>query len=859
MAKRDMPVPRTCSLCSKAVQSWDEFFYCVADHCRVYPDDSSSGMLRVFLNQSREDRPWSPYLRSITKETTGINADHHALPFRKAARSKADLHSPQSADVNSTGKAAANVPSTPTNTTGLKYATLRDAEKRSILQRQRLKEMGEEKSLRHQELDQIHRQPEADVSIDPGTNQGDTLEFLLNPVEYYGKLEKLELDTAGICDIDRILSRSPDMTGPYFTLSECIEALSKCVDAFLNLQKEGFCERVFTILVEDPFRSDVAEAVHIPLEDLESIVASLSAPKTSEWEDRASAHVLQLLWKLQSRPKDENQNPNTVPHLAPHEWLSSLSFLCTTLSIGLVSFSGSHVCRFDINFRGEPVETIPVGCGLKFTLRKPACLDDFIGGPAWILGKHDPTPSPATGIKVSLAVQDFNQLWGPIWLLGGTPLQAPVIKTERGFIIPLSDQNQGEIQHSDLPYEVECHWTKQPPQTLTSNKLQQNPLLNNTTRILIGTTSDAGNFKFAVNDECRSQIDSIQQRIASQLEFPGACKAHYVRDGWTMNFGGGQHVTGGISRSWKRMPARTYKSAFIEYCTKPDAEVTPLLKLQIGLEISACTWNARRISLWDALCLSQTKRANEKASIAASPTSCEHSIADCISSCWDKENDFRGERVNAFGDGPIEQQVLSEYDAWRRITKSILALQHTGVDHKGSLQAWSPFTNTLQTYRMPPNEVNNWFCVVEDSPVTATFAVVSKRCLELREQGIARQCSTPRRNSHVKFAQTGLSTRIMLDPLLLSARNSKKKQRDDLPAKEETVGLVQGTKVAVGKAHLTVESGSKGNQRAVIASVSTNPVYRLGARLLAEGKILKAREQVNDEITTGASFPVIVY
>lgn len=62
----------------------------------------------------------------------------------------------------------------------------------------------------------------------------------------------------------------------------------KCVDAFLNLQKEGFCERVFTILAEDPFRSEVAEIVYVPLEDLQSIVASLSAPKTSEWEESLS-------------------------------------------------------------------------------------------------------------------------------------------------------------------------------------------------------------------------------------------------------------------------------------------------------------------------------------------------------------------------------------------------------------------------------------------------------------------------------------------------------------------------------------------------------------------------------------------
>lgn len=35
-------------------------------------------------------------------------------------------------------------------------------------------------------------------------------------------------------------------------------------------------------------------------------------------------------------------------------------------------------------------------------------------------------------------------------------------------------------------------------------------MLNTTTRILIGTTSDTGNFGSDVNDECRSQTDSIQ-------------------------------------------------------------------------------------------------------------------------------------------------------------------------------------------------------------------------------------------------------------------------------------------------------------------------------------------------------------
>lgn len=34
------------------------------------------------------------------------------------------------------------------------------------------------------------------------------------------------------------------------------------------------------------------------------------------------------------------------------------------------------------------------------------------------------------------------------------------------------------------------------------------------------------------------------------------------------------------------MPARTYTNTITQYCIKSDAEVTPFLKLQIGLERS---------------------------------------------------------------------------------------------------------------------------------------------------------------------------------------------------------------------------------------------------------------------------------
>ncbi|KAL3470978.1 hypothetical protein BJX99DRAFT_238460 [Aspergillus californicus] len=56
------------------------------------------------------------------------------------------------------------------------------------------------------------------------------------------------------------------------------------------------------------------------------------------------------------------------------------------------------------------------------------------------------------------------------------------------------------------------------------------------------------------------------------------------------------------------MPARPHKSTLISYCTSPVAELPSMLKLLIGLEVSACTGNSRRVSLWDALRLSQVKQ-----------------------------------------------------------------------------------------------------------------------------------------------------------------------------------------------------------------------------------------------------------
>ena len=79
-------------------------------------------------------------------------------------------------------------------------------------------------------------------------------------------------------------------------------------------------------------------------------------------------------------------------------------------------------------------------------------------------------------------------------------------------------------------------------------------------------------------------------------------------NGYDVQLVGGQYVTGGIVGKRKRIPATSLKAALISEILDPELDPTPFLKINIRLEVSACTGNTGRLSLWCTLCLSQSDR-----------------------------------------------------------------------------------------------------------------------------------------------------------------------------------------------------------------------------------------------------------
>ncbi|OQE00630.1 hypothetical protein PENVUL_c048G07399 [Penicillium vulpinum] len=653
-----------------------------------------------------------------------------------------------------------------------------------------------------------------------GAKQTRNLDHILNPTAYYEKLDTLELDTAQICGLN---GGPPDANSQ----RDFRDGFRKVNSALKNLQTEGFCGRMMSILIEDPVQPDIARAVHICPEDLDGSGISHSTRADEILQEICGDEV--LLRDFQPGPDD-----------------SRYCFLATALLVGLVSFSGSHVCSFDVNLWRRSVIEIPVGFEFSFRRRDLACLRDFVGGPAWVLGRQS-VKSNGTGVKVSLTVQDLQELWGPVWLVGGTRENGPIIRTERGFVVPLPPDQQSDMTGR----EVECHWTTAYPQYADV----PNPImLNNTSRVLIGTT-----FGLNINSECQNQISDIQNHFANQLQLPGACNHYYITEGYDVQLIGGQYVTGGIVGKRKRIPATTLKAALISEILDPELDVTPLLKMNIGLEISACTGNARRLSLWHTLYLSQKRQGPHK------PADCKHDIGsiDCIQQCWKQSRLNRSTvGVRCFDCGvsnttaalptaPNFKNDISSNDIARsRIVSAIMALQHTGLDPEGNLQAYWPFVETRMTRRVQPNRSNKWFNIIADTRDSATFAVASYNCLEFQEELSLSCCLNGYRDPSQK---TCLSIRVAQQPVVVTERRFRQNLGLLTPPPEsDLAGLLPGASFYVAGTQCYVKKIRYGQQSSIIACINSTI-----SQIMKRPGLPTFLEHLNPEV--GKPVEVVIY
>ncbi|RDW86275.1 uncharacterized protein DSM5745_02917 [Aspergillus mulundensis] len=127
-------------------------------------------------------------------------------------------------------------------------------------------------------------------------------------------------------------------------------------------------------------------------------------------------------------------------------------------------------------------------------------------------------------------------------------------------------------------------------------------------------------------------------------------------------------------------------STLIAYCTGPEAELLPISNQGVGLEVRVCTGNSRRVSLWDATKLSRAKYKVISAKYFQALRNHSAGSIEFISTCWTREGHAQIDHVV----GKPGDDAFKRASARREVINAILALENTGADHEGWLQAMWP-------------------------------------------------------------------------------------------------------------------------------------------------------------------------
>ena len=403
------------------------------------------------------------------------------------------------------------------------------------------------------------------------------------------------------------------------------------------------------------------------------------------------------------------------------------------LDIAALSYAGAHT-QF---FGSETMTSVPLpGCFLetqyfKLCRRTFSCLNGFLGGQeAWVLELYhaDMLHVNLAPLYLSTDAETFGDIWGPMWksCIIGREDQISQYSVGNGIIIPWdrplsTSKDSIEVRKG----EVFCHWMSDkdsrdregPANSLT---LHENDI------ILIGAPA-----RLDVNDACRASTADHRRRLrdSGSLTEPGTSRPGRELQSETVQIQvTPPHIGLGYQRQYKRR-GRSMKECLIEkWQNSPSSRHVGYLEFKLGLEVSTCTYNSRRIRLIELFGTQTMLNHLRNVSLQWTSTECRESFYSAIQSA--DHTAF----CKLYASNPGWQT-----DMGNAISCCFEALADTGKRAKDLVLFWAPDSEPGEKMTLKSNELS-WIGFLEDTETSGTFAVLEDKCLELRGLGIGRKC-----------------------------------------------------------------------------------------------------------------------
>lgn len=404
---------------------------------------------------------------------------------------------------------------------------------------------------------------------------------------------------------------------------------------YLNLMRlklGRYCADFISLLVQDPDRPEhVAKLVPLPLSKVRQLTQAFSYAcrqkgyhPTGDFNlNRECDDILVLLGILSTHNKFRHSEPQSPS--AIYMWYCVVH----TLDLAVLSYSGAHIENFDdtyLEVRKESFEIPreflvlgefeqPQGIGQPMfvppvTLRRRSlqCLDNFLHRDVWVFHTK---PENVTGngkLYLQTDVRTLADIWGPLWAScrKSKPGEIYEFNVGNGTILPWS--NNPDQQEHAIPSvgEIFCHWVSW-REPLANIKLLQKNLVKRFFHLgdslLIGASPNSI-LNLKSNSGCQRSLVDIKQDLSyiHALNRLKTARREMVKDSQTFGVtAGGLGVTASATKTYKRREGQTWKDALAEDWRDLEFVNPVYLEYYVGLEISLCTRNARRIRLLDVL------------------------------------------------------------------------------------------------------------------------------------------------------------------------------------------------------------------------------------------------------------------
>jgi hypothetical protein len=372
-----------------------------------------------------------------------------------------------------------------------------------------------------------------------------------------------------------------------------------------------------------------------------------------------------------------------------------------------------------------------------FRRRSFLCVSEFLGGQeAWVLERYHPN-APQLDLPplyLSTDAATFGDIWGPMWkscgVLNGAADYNQILRYNvgNGVIIPWNLPSSGFKESISVQKgEKFCHWISDKAIGDVDNLANSSgQTLHPDNILLIGAS-----YKLQYNPRCRLSTGDVTQRLrdSGSCSELGTMKNKRVVDSETVQIQlGPSYIKAGAQRTFKRRGI-TWKMAFIEsWKNNPEGRNVRMLEIRFGVEVSACTYNARRRRLITLLGSNTMVNYLRNASLRWESTDCQERFYAAL-----KSSDYKAFR-NLY-----KSRKDWQPDLGKAITCCLDAFSEAETDKEGLNLLWVPDSKPGMRVNISSHE-HSWVGFLKDTEVCCTMAVLEDKCLELPNLGWIRKC-----------------------------------------------------------------------------------------------------------------------